>query len=72
MTGVQTCALPIYWKKRELNKSGLLKNLGKATIWLMAMCKTDRQQPRLEVLFEIAKILDVDPKVLIKSEDKEI
>jgi len=29
----------------------------------------NRQQPRLEVLFEIAKILDVDPKVLIKSEE---
>jgi len=29
----------------------------------------NRQQPRLEVLFEIAKILDVDPKELIKTED---
>jgi putative transcriptional regulator len=28
----------------------------------------NRQQPRLEVLFEIAKILDVNPKVLIKTE----
>ena len=28
----------------------------------------NRQQPRLEILFEIAKILDVDPKELIKSE----
>ena len=31
----------------------------------------NRQQPRLEVLFEIAKILDVDPKVLIKTEKDE-
>lgn len=28
----------------------------------------NRQQPRVEILFEIAKILDVDPKELIKSE----
>ena len=28
----------------------------------------NRQQPRLEILFEIARILDVDPKELIKSE----
>ena len=32
----------------------------------------NRQQPRLEVLFEIAKILDVNPKVLIKSEENKI
>ena len=29
----------------------------------------NRQQPRLEVLFEIAKILDVDPKSLIKTQE---
>jgi putative transcriptional regulator len=28
----------------------------------------NRQQPRLEVLFEIAKIFEVDPKELIKTE----
>ena len=28
----------------------------------------NRQQPRLEVLFEIAKILSVDPKELLKSD----
>ena len=27
----------------------------------------NRQQPRLEVLFEIAKILEVDPKDLIQT-----
>lgn len=31
----------------------------------------NRQQPRLEVLFEIARILEVDPKELIKSEDSD-
>lgn len=30
----------------------------------------NRQQPRLEVLFEIAKILDVEVKDLIKEEIK--
>jgi len=29
----------------------------------------NRNQPRLEVLFEIAKILEVDPKELIQSEN---
>jgi putative transcriptional regulator len=28
----------------------------------------NRQQPRLEVLFEIAKILEVNPKELIKTD----
>lgn len=28
----------------------------------------NRQQPRLEVLYEIAKILDVNPKDLLKDE----
>jgi transcriptional regulator with XRE-family HTH domain len=28
----------------------------------------NRQQPRLEILFEIAKVLDVNPKKLIQSE----
>jgi transcriptional regulator with XRE-family HTH domain len=28
----------------------------------------NRQQPRLEVLYEIAKILDVNPKDLLKEE----
>ena len=29
----------------------------------------NRNQPRLEALFEIAKILEVDPKELIQSEN---
>lgn len=32
----------------------------------MVMCK-NRQQPKLEILFEIAEILDVNPKDLIKE-----
>jgi putative transcriptional regulator len=30
----------------------------------------DRKQPRLEILFEIAKTLEVDPKELIESTKK--
>ncbi|KGL61240.1 helix-turn-helix transcriptional regulator [Polaribacter sp. Hel1_33_49] len=30
----------------------------------------NRQQPRLEILFEIGKILGVDPKELIQSENE--
>lgn len=30
---------------------------------------TEQQQPRLEVLYEIAKILDVNPKDLLKEEN---
>lgn len=30
----------------------------------------NRQQPRLEILFEIAKILEVDPKSLIQSDNE--
>ena len=29
----------------------------------------NRQQPRIEILFKIAKILNVDPKELIQSEN---
>jgi len=32
----------------------------------------NRQQPRLEVLFEIAKILNIEPKQLLKSEEAEL
>ncbi len=28
----------------------------------------NRQQPRLEILFEIAKLLNIDPKELIQSD----
>ena len=31
----------------------------------------NKHQPRLEVLFEIAKILEVDPKELIQSDKNE-
>ena len=30
----------------------------------------NRQQPRLEILFEIGKILGVDPKELIQSDNE--
>jgi len=48
----------------------LAKKLGKSYNMVNSYVQ-NRQQPRLEVLFEIAKILDVDPKVLIKTEKDE-
>jgi putative transcriptional regulator len=46
------------WLATQINKS---YNMVNAYV-------QNRQQPRLEVLFEIAKVLDVDPKELIQSE----
>ena len=58
----------------------VLKEKGKNQIWLASELGKSynmvnsyvqkRQQPRLEVLFEIAKILEVDPKELIQSENE--
>jgi putative transcriptional regulator len=56
------------WRKRELSRLGWLKKLGKSYHMVNGYVQ-NRQQPRLEVLFEIAKILEVDPKELLKSEE---
>lgn len=55
----------------------VLEEQGRSQKWLAAQIGKsynmvnayvqNRQQPRLEVLFEIAKILDVDPKELINQ-----
>lgn len=44
----------------------LARKLGKSYNMVNAYVQ-NRQQPRLEVLFEIAEILDVQPKDLIKE-----
>jgi len=46
------------WLATQINKS---YNMVNAYV-------QNRQQPRLEVLFEIARVLNVDPKDLIQSE----
>jgi len=57
----------------------VLENKGIKQIWLSEQLGKsynmvngyvqNRQQPRLEVLFEIAKILQVSPKELIQAEN---
>lgn len=52
----------------------VLEDKGINQIWLgksynmLNSCTQNRQKPRLNILFEIAKILDIAPKELIKSE----
>ena len=57
----------------------VLEEQGRSQKWLAAQIGKsynmvnayvqNRQQPRLEILFEIAKVLGIDPKQLLKSED---
>jgi putative transcriptional regulator len=57
----------------------VLEEQGRSQKWLAAQIGKsynmvnayvqNRQQPRLEILFEIAKVLGVDPKQLLKSEE---
>ncbi|MEA3495176.1 MAG: helix-turn-helix transcriptional regulator [Bacteroidota bacterium] len=51
---------------KGIKQKWLAEKLGKSYNMVNAYVQ-NRQQPRLEVLFEIAKILDVDPKDLIKQ-----
>ena len=57
-------------EERGLKQTWLAEKLGKSYNMVNGYVQ-NRQQPRLEVLFEIARILEVDPKELIKSEDSE-
>lgn len=59
-------AEPRLWKKSEFKQTWLAEQLGKSCNTVNAYAQ-NRQQPRLEVLYEIAKILDVDIKELIVS-----
>jgi ribosome-binding protein aMBF1 (putative translation factor) len=52
---------------KGIKQTWLAEKLGKSYNMVNSYVQ-NRQQPRLEVLFEIAKILDVDPKDLIQSE----
>ena len=53
--------------EKGIKQTWLAEQLGKSYNMVNAYVQ-NRQQPRLEVLFEIAKILEVDPKELIKTE----
>jgi len=53
-------------KEKGKKQTWLAEELGKSYNMVNVYVQ-NRQQPRLEVLFEIAKILDVDVKDLIKE-----
>tara|TARA_Y100000815_G_C13349476_1_gene503629 strand:- start:11318 stop:11812 length:495 start_codon:yes stop_codon:yes gene_type:complete len=54
-------------EEKGIKQTWLAEKLGKSYNMVNSYVQ-NRQQPRLEILFEIARILDVDPKELIKSE----
>lgn len=55
-------------KERGITQKWLAERLGKSYNMVNGYVQ-NRQQPRLEILFEIAKILSVDVKDLIKEEN---
>jgi putative transcriptional regulator len=55
-------------EEKGIKQTWLAEKLGKCYHMVNGYVQ-NRQQPRLEVLFEIAKILEVDPKELLKSEE---
>lgn len=57
-------------EEKGIKQKWLAEKLGKSYNMVNGYVQ-NRQQPRLEVLFEIAKILEVDPKELIKTETEE-
>lgn len=54
-------------QEKELTQTWLSEQLGKSYNMVNAYVQ-NRQQPRLEVLFEIARILRVDVRELLKVE----
>lgn len=54
-------------KEKGIKQTWLAEKLGKSYNMVNGYVQ-NRKQPRLEVLFEIAKILSVNPKELIQSE----
>jgi putative transcriptional regulator len=56
-------------EEKSMKQTWLAEKLGKSYNMVNGYAQ-NRKQPRLEVLFEIAKILDVDPKELIQSNNE--
>jgi len=56
-------------EQKGIKQTWLAEKLGKSYNMVNSYVQ-NRQQPRLEVLFEIAKILDVEVKGLINEEKK--
>ena len=57
-------------EEKGIKQTWLAEKLGKSYNMVNAYAQ-NRQQPRLEVLFEIARILDVEVKDLLIEEIKE-
>ena len=55
-------------EQRGIKQTWLAERLGKS-FCIVNSYVCNRRQPRLDVLFEIAKILNVDPKELIGGYD---
>ena len=55
-------------KERSIKQTWLAERLGKS-FCIVNSYVCNRRQPSLEVLFEIAKILNVDPKDLIDGDE---
>ena len=56
-------------KEHGIKQTWLAEKLGKS-FCIVNSYVCNRRQPSLEVLFEIAKILNVNPKELIDSDEK--
>ncbi|MEP2026786.1 MAG: helix-turn-helix transcriptional regulator [Reichenbachiella sp.] len=56
--------------EKGIKQTWLAEKLGKSYNMVNGYVQ-NRQQPRLEILFDIAKILGVDPKELLKSDGAE-
>lgn len=54
-------------EEKGIKQTWLAEKLGKSYNMVNSYVQ-NRQQPRLEVLYEIAKILDVNPKDLLKED----
>ena len=54
-------------KEKGIKQKWLAEQLGKSYNMVNGYVQ-NRQQPRLEVLYEIARILDVNPKDLLKED----
>ena len=55
-------------EEKGIKQNWLAEKLGKSFNTVNSHVQ-NRQQPRIEILFKIAKILNVDPKELIQSEN---
>jgi transcriptional regulator with XRE-family HTH domain len=56
-------------EERGIKQTWLAERLGKS-FCIVNSYVCNRRQPSLDVLFEIAKILNVDPKELIESNER--